>query len=266
MPDGSAAKYWEQHLASLAEHERSLYSLQEQRAQILAGLCGSLAAGGTAWLTTIGWFDRAGTAAQILMFTGLLAVLVAAAVFWLTLSPMEGRRFHRGSLTDHVHRMARTYQEGGLQGFFRSAVDQDARRARRLSENLAAEARAAAEAEGLKPADLALSPAARSHLVDWLKNTVRSDLRWWLELDNDTPEARHDVEARVRMVFWFWTNRQVAEAKAEMVRTGISIGAWSVVLVTAALVTHLLGWWMLLGVGLIAAVLTVRHFLSRPDF
>ena len=265
MKEGTAARYWEEHLATLAAHERSLFALQEHRAQILAGLCGSIVAGSVAWLSTIHWWEQASFVSEVLVAGGLLGILLAAAVFWLTLTPMEGRRFRRRSLAERAYSLTRALQGGSLlSGRFLPSTTVS-RQARRLAEDLAADARQATDTDGLGATDLALSPTARARLADWLKDTVRTDLGWWLDGQPDQPEERRQMEARIRMVFWFWANRQVSEAKAEMVRTGISIATWAVLLLALAGVVNLLGWWLLLLLLAVVGAWFARYILIQRD-
>jgi hypothetical protein len=132
-----------------------------------------------------------------------------------------------------------------------------------VRDDLADKVRSALEAH--EGATVAGSPDARRVLADYLLSTVHTDLAWWLEPADATPEALHRADTRVRLVFWFWTRRQVAEARADLVQLAVRLGTLAAVLLGSAFAVHLLGWWMLAVVAAVAALVILRLFLGRSQ-
>lgn len=270
-PSSSPDQYWETHFAAVADHERLMYLRQEARAQVLAGVCGSLAGGATAFLSAIGWWRDAGRIAFGTMSIALLVTLVAAGIFWLTLTPLEGRRFRRRSLAAALYRFfdrARSVGTVGAllpDGLSNGLSDEAAGfpTDRRLAPRLSEEVREAAVADGLAEKDAAHSPAARERVAAWLDATTRTDLRWWLAGSPEEPLDRHVVEARFRMVFWMWANRQAVEVKAEMIRAGLGTVLLAVTLMASAVLIHTLGGWFLAVVGVAVVAWVALRLLSR---
>lgn len=236
--------FWDRHINELTTHEQALARHHDHRAQVLAGACGTLVAAALAATRADPWLS-AGWITQGLWLVGALLLAGAVVVFWLTLTPMEGRRFAENSL---AHLLYTNFSRGRFGPPVAYA-------------ELGQQVRAAREADGIDESKRSQSAGARAILAQYLLATVRTDLSRWL--DDDDPAV---VDIRFRQVFWLWSNQQVAAVKAEMVQMGMTSALFGFGGLLAAVVLELLwgffGWWLLAAV----IVFLLWWFWPRMDF
>ncbi|MBN1336613.1 MAG: hypothetical protein JXB39_11700 [Deltaproteobacteria bacterium] len=267
-PHPDAATFWEHHLEQAADDERALAHRHDRVGLALAAIGGGGSVATALVMQAAGTWGALGGLADLLAAIGLLLAALAAVVAGAGLAPMDGRTWRPGSLAAWIREQARRgFQVEALAGLFPDRADDwrpTLHRASRVRDDLAAKVRAAREAGEGTPS--ATSPDARRVLAEYLEAVFHTDLSWWLEPASDTPEAVRRAEARVRLVFWFWTQRQAAQSRAEMVRFTVRLGTWGAAFLGCAFAVHLLGWWILLLAGLGAGLAVLRVFLGRSHF
>ncbi len=264
-PHPDAAAFWDRQLEQAAGHERDLARRHDRIGLALTVLGGVGSAGLALAMQAAGTWAALGTLADLLVAFGLLVAALAAGVSGVGLTPMDGRGWRPGSLPAWVRDRSRLgLQVEALAGLFPDRDDDwrsTLRRASRVRDDLPGKIRAALEAR--EGSTVATSPDARRILADWLGAALHADLAWWLEPADDTPDSIRAVETRIRLVFWFWAQRQVAEARADGIRLALRLGTWAAGLVASAFAVHLLGWWILAVVVGIAALILLRLLLGR---
>ncbi|MFH1466383.1 MAG: hypothetical protein ABIO70_18510 [Pseudomonadota bacterium] len=246
-PDTAA--WWREHLSAMVSHEQVLQHAAMTRAVVLALVATAIAVGGPLLLAWRGWWGGIGWLAGLLLVLGFGFALASAVIFWLSLAPMEGRGWRPHTLTAWLHTRA---SEGlgldflaGLLPDHTGAWRENLRQARRLRPDLSEKVKAAVRRDDL---DLHLahrSPEARAQLEAWLREVLGADLGWWLAPGEDE-EGDRRAAARVRLVFWLWLHRHVAQAMADMCWLGVKLGVTAMFFTIAALAVLWIGWWLLL--------------------
>ena len=210
------ACWWEEHLQKLAHGERHHALLQERRAQVLAGGTGSVVLGVLA-LYDAGWVKLSGEISLLLSGIGMKGLSLAVLVFGLAFWPLEGRKFRAGSVEELF--FAAISDGKGWLGALVGAPKVPHRES-----VLSHQVQLAIKETGHE--GRAHSETARQHVVDFLNHALKTELSWWLlpEADNETSRRIGDV--RYRLVFSWWSARQVGRIKADLVRAGLRPMAW----------------------------------------
>ena len=265
-PSPDAANWWDQHLSAMIHHEQDLQRVSALRAVVLALVATTIAVGGPLLMAGMHWWAAMGWLASAVLCLGFTSALLAAVIFWLALAPMEGRGWRPHTLTSWLHHKASVgFGLDFLAGVLPSRTGEwreNLRQARRLRPDLSEKVRAAVRRDELETWQAHLSEEARGQLVGYLRDTVGSDLSWWL--DPQAPGGSEQLaSARVRAVFWLWLHRHVAQAMADMLWLGVKAGVTAMFLVLAALVVQWTGWWLLLLVALVVGAVVARWSLSQ---
>ncbi len=263
-----AAIWWEQHLTAMVDHEQDLQKVSGLRAVVLGLVATTIAVGGPLLMLGTRWWGSMGWLAGMVLALGFAFALASAIIFWLALAPMEGRGWRPHSLTAWLHDKARD----GLGLDFLAGVlpsrtgewRENLRRARRLRPDLSEKVRAALRRDDLEAWLTHQSEEARGLVQSYLRDVVGADLDWWLDPATEGSNERLSA-ARVRMVFWLWLHRHVARAMADMLWLGVKLGVTALFFVLAALVLHLVGWWLLLLVPFLGGAVFLRFAFEQAQ-
>ncbi len=265
-PAHNAAAWWEQHIASMIEHEQAQQRISALRAVVLALVATTIAVGGPLLMAGMRWWGSMGWVAAAVLCLGFASALLSSVIFWLALAPMEGRGWRPNTLTSWLHHKAsQGFGLDFLAGVLPSRTGEwreNLRQARRLRPDLSEKVRAATRRDELEPWQVHSSEEARGLLVGYLRDAVGADLAWWLDPDAEGCSEQL-ASARVRSIFWLWLHRHVAQAMADMLWLGVKAGVTAMFLVLAALVIQWLGWWLLLVLPLIAGVVVGRWAFAQ---
>lgn len=244
------SEWWGRHLEVLADHERRVGDALEGRLRFATTLFGVVAGGGPLILRVTGWWSEMSWFVAFLVGSGLFAAAGAALVAVAGLAPMDGRRWRAGTLARWLHDRGEAGPPlNAVAGLLPEAPGRwrDVhRRARRTRADLPDRLRAAMDTEDPPARSLASSPAGRAVLVTFLKDTLQVDLGWWLAPAGDTEAADRLVETRLRLVLWWWLQRQVAAARARLLRVSLGAGTAAAGLLLAGGLVFVAGWWLLL--------------------
>ncbi len=259
---------WAPHIEALIDHERGLQRSFTLRATIMALVATSIALGGPLLMAGTRWWGGMGWAPAVLLALAFAAALASAAVAWLALAPMEGRGWRPHTLTCWLHQKASQGLNmdllGGVLPSRTAAWRENLRQARRMAPDLSAKVRAAVRRADLDPHEAHRCPEARSLVAAWLRDSLGADLSWWLD-PGDSEQGDRQAATRLRLVFWLWLHRQVAQALADMIWLAIKLGVLAFFLVLAALVLHWLGWWLLSLLPLAGGLLVLRWVLAQAQ-
>lgn len=252
-----AATWWERHLAAMVSHEQDLQRVSALRAVMLGLVATTIAVGGPLLMAGMRWWGEMSWLAGAVLAIGYVFALGSAIIFWLALAPMEGRGWRPHTLTAWLHQRASTgLGIDFLAGLLPSRTGEwreNLRQARRLRPDLSAKVRAAVRRDDLDAWMAHQSQEARELVVDYLHGVVGSDLAWWLDPEAEGSSAELSA-ARVRMVFWLWLHRHVAQTMADMLWLGVKLGVTALAFVVSALTLHWIGWWLLLLIPLAAGL------------
>ena len=219
------ADWWEDHFEELIKTERALTERHENRAQVLAGLCAAV----------LGWsltqLHQLNGLSWLLQLLSILALVFSVGTLALVAWPLERGRFAPGSVEERVWR-ALLGERSRWAAWFGVLESPEAR----LSAIVAEETRK----DGLEPTQSLASAGARAALEQFLRQSVYTDLGWWL-----VGEERVTA-VRLRLVFRWWGLRQGAYVKMMLVQVGMRGVLWGMLLLVAAVGLEPLGWLALL--------------------
>jgi hypothetical protein len=258
------AAWWETHLADMIRHEQDLQRMSALRAVVLALVATTIAVVGPLLMAGMRWWAAMGWLAAFVLAVGFALALCSAIIFWLALAPMEGRGWRPHTLTAWLHDKASAgFGLDFLAGVLPSRTGEwreNLRQARRLRPDLSEKVRAAARRDDLDPSRAHASTEARGLLVSYLGDAVGADLAWWLD---PASQGEERCAARVRLIFWLWLHRHVAQAMADMLWLGVKLGVTAMFTVLASMVLHWLGWWLLLAIPALGGLLVMRWVFAQ---